>query len=365
METKNTNIPIVSVNKLVDALTQLYVRAVNSGMPLKHLPTPFLWGAPGVGKSDGIRQIAKRISKATGKRVDVTDVRLLLYTPADLIGIPVADKERKFANWLRPHIFNMDSSPDCINILFLDELSEAPRTIQSTAYQICLDRRVGEHAFPENCIVIGAGNRATDRAVSYNMPKALCNRLMHFLVEPSYTEWKKWALDNGIDDRIIGYLGFDNSMLCTEPEGKDSPYPTPRSWSFVSQMISGFDCPEDVHILVSGCIGIDAALSFENWCKIYHDLPKIEDILMGKCRIYPRTYDALYALTASLATALYRISDTVTDMQIDAVCAYALNFPPDFAVSFFGDLHRNDKLKLHLMNNRLFNAWLHKNRNTF
>ncbi len=122
METKNTNIPIVSVNKLVDALTRLYVRAVNSGMPLKHLPTPFLWGAPGVGKSDGIRQIAKRISKATGKRVDVTDVRLLLYTPADLIGIPVADKERKFANWLRPHIFNMDSSPDCINILFLDEL---------------------------------------------------------------------------------------------------------------------------------------------------------------------------------------------------------------------------------------------------
>ena len=361
METQNTNIPVTSVNKLVDSLTTLYLHMIRSGTPLKYIPTPFLWGAPGVGKSDAIRQLAKRISKATGKRVNVTDVRLLLFSPADLRGIPVADKERLFTNWLRPRIFNMDGSPDCINILFLDELSAAPQSVQAAAYQICLDRCVGEHALPDNCIVIGAGNRTTDRSVSYNMPKALCNRLMHYLVEPSYTEWKKWALDNAVDDRIIGYLGFDNSMLCIEPERSDNAYPTPRSWNFVSRMIGGVDKLEDVHMLISACIGVDTALSFESWCKIYHDLPKVEDIFAGKCRTYPHTHDALYALTASLATALYRISDTVTDMQIDAVCAYALNFPPDFAVSFFGDLHRNDKLKLHLMNNRLFNAWLHKN----
>lgn len=363
METKNANIPITSVNKLVDTLAELYIRAINTRVPLRLLPTPFLWGAPGVGKSDGVRQLAERISKETGKHVEVTDVRLLLFSPVDLRGVPVADKEQEFTNWLRPHIFNMDPSPDCINFLFLDELSAAPQSVQAAAYQICLDRCVGEHKFPENCIVIAAGNRTTDRSVSYKMPNALCNRLMHYLVEPSFSEWKKWALDNAVDARVVGYLGFDNSKLCVEPESSDLAYPTPRSWNFVSQLISGYANTRDAHMLIAGCIGVDTALSFETWCKVYRDLPKVEDILAGGCRSYPRSYDALYALTASLETALYQKEDTVTGTQIDHVCAYALNFPPDFAVSFFGDLNRNEKLKLRLMNNRLFNTWLRKNRN--
>lgn len=363
MDTKNTNIPITSVNNLVDTLTDLYIRAIRFDVPLKLLPTPFLWGAPGVGKSDGVRQLAERISKSTGKRVEVTDVRLLLFSPVDLRGVPVADKDREFTNWLRPRIFNMDPTPDCINLLFLDELSAAPQSVQAAAYQICLDRRIGEHEFPENCIVIAAGNRTTDRSVSYKMPNALCNRLMHYLVEPTYSEWKKWALDNAVDARIIGYLGFDNSVLCVEPESSDLAYPTPRSWNFVSQLISGCENVQDSHMLIAGCIGVDTALSFETWCKIYHDLPKTEDILVGRCRTYPRSYDALYALTSSLATTLYKMKDTITDTQIDHVCSYALNFPPDFAVSLFGDLNRNEKLKLRLMNNRQFNTWLRKNRN--
>ena len=322
-----------------------------------------LWGAPGVGKSEGVRRMASLIESETGKHVYVTDVRLLLFSPVDLRGVPVADKNREFTDWLRPRIFNMDSSVDCINILFLDELSAAPQSVQAAAYQICLDRRVGEHELPDNCIVIAAGNRTTDRSVSYKMPKALCNRLMHFLIEPSYPEWKQWALEHDIDERIIGYLAFDNSRLCMEPESSELAYPTPRSWSFVSCLINGENDIINAHTLISACIGTDTALSFEEWCKVYNDLPDTQEIINGRCKLYPKSHDALYALTASLTSALYRIQDTITDEQIDHVCAYALRFPPDYTVSFFGDLNRCEKLKLKLMNNRLFNSWLYKNRN--
>lgn len=364
MENSNINIPTTTVDGFVKSLTSIYTNAVNSRISLKLIPAPFLWGAPGVGKSEGVRQMANIISAETGKEVIVTDVRLLLFSPVDLRGVPIADKNREFTDWLRPRIFDMNPSDDCVNILFLDELSAAPQSVQAAAYQICLDRRVGEHILPDNCIVIAAGNRTTDRSVSYKMPKALCNRLMHFLIEPSYIEWRRWALDNYIDSRIIGYLAFDNSRLCVEPESSDLAYPTPRSWSFASRLISRIEGDlSSAHMLIGACVGLDTALGFEEWCKIYRDLPKTEDIINGTCKFYPKSHDALYALTASLTSAMYSIKDEITDTQIENVCLYALRFPPDFAVSFFGDLNRCEELKLRLMNNQMFNAWLYKNRN--
>lgn len=365
MENTNMNIPVTTVNGIVGMMAQVYEDAVKSKVMLVDLPTPFLWGAPGVGKSEGIYQLANNLSRRTGKRVVVTDVRLLLFSPVDLRGVPVSDKNREFTNWLCPRIFCMDSSSDTLNILFLDELTAAPQSVQAAAYQICLDRCVGEHKLPENCIVIAAGNRTTDRSVSYKMPKALCNRLMHFLIEPSYVEWKQWALDHQIDERIIGYLGFDGSKLCMEPENSDLAYPTPRSWSFVSRLIHNCnDNLSNAHALISSCIGVDTALSFEEWCKVYRTLPKTQDILEGKCKAYPKSHDALYALCSGLTATLYRNKDTITDAQLNNVCAYALRFPPDFVVSLFGDLNREETLKLKLMNNRLFNVWLHNNRHS-
>ena len=83
-------------------------------------------GPPGVGKSDGVREFADRLGTAADKRVNVTDVRLLLFSPVDLRGVPVADAQRRFTDWLMPRIFDMDASDDVINVLFLDELTAAP-----------------------------------------------------------------------------------------------------------------------------------------------------------------------------------------------------------------------------------------------
>ena len=115
-----TNIPTTSVNTIVNELGKLYVSAINSGIAFKAIPSVFLWGAPGVGKSDGVRQIADRIAEGTGKRVNVTDIRLLLFSPIDLRGVPMADQSREFTKWLRPKLFDLDPSENAVNILFLD-----------------------------------------------------------------------------------------------------------------------------------------------------------------------------------------------------------------------------------------------------
>ena len=366
LEQKNMNIPTISVTDLVELLVNLYSGAIGAGIPLKALPTPFLWGAAGIGKSDGIRELGDALHLATDKKVVITDVRLLLFSPIDLRGVPVADENRQFTNWLMPRIFNMDASESVINILFLDELSAAPQSVQAAAYQITLDRRIGEHILPDNCIVIAAGNRTTDQSVAYKMPKALCNRLMHYNVRCDFTSWKAWAIKNKIDSRIIGYLSFDNSKLCIEPEASEMAYPTPRSWSFVSNILRASASKEHRlevhHDLLSACIGTDTAITFEAWADVYQHLPSVDDIMKGTCRTYPKTQDVLYALCASLVEALQQKGDGVGQNELEHVCAYAARFPADFAMSFFMDVNSIPGIKLKLMKCRALQGWLSANK---
>jgi len=364
MENRNLNIPNVTIDEVIELLMFVYSDPGGGQISYSGIPTPFLWGPAGVGKSEGIRQFAERLGKETGKRVIVTDVRLLLFSPVDLRGMPVADKDKEECKWLIPDMFRMDPSDDCINILFLDELSAAPQSVQAAAYQICLDRKIGEHRFPENCIVIAAGNRTTDQSVSYKMPKALCNRLMHFNVETNYSSWLRWAMANDIDSRVIGYLAFDNSKLCTEPGSSDMAYPTPRSWSFVSGYLKrAGDDIEKVHNLISGCVGTDIALELEAWIKANSELPDASEVYGGRCTKYPKSYDALLAFTAGIVSDIRARRDSISADELENACAYVKKFPTDFAMTFYSDLNAIEEIRLKLMKCPSCREWLAKNKN--
>ena len=108
----------VNVNTMVKMLSQSYISLIKSGTPLKKFPSVMLWGPPGVGKSQGVRGIKEAIERHTGKKVFITDVRLILFNPVDLRGIPTANEDKTLAVWLKPKIFQMDESEDTVNILF-------------------------------------------------------------------------------------------------------------------------------------------------------------------------------------------------------------------------------------------------------
>lgn len=226
-----SNIPSMSISMAIHHLTKCYCALIEKKLSVKRMPSVMLWGPPGVGKSQGVKQMAELIQKNTGKKVKVTDVRLLLFNPIDLRGIPTANEDKTLAVWLKPQIFQMDESEEVINILFLDEISAAPQSVQAAAYQIVLDRVIGEHSLPDNCIVIAAGNRTTDKSVAYKMPKALANRLMHIEVEVNFDKWTEWAVQKCIHPKVIGFLRFRQEFLLQETSRSDSlAYPTPRTW---------------------------------------------------------------------------------------------------------------------------------------
>ena len=327
----STNIPTLSVDNCIDTLTSLYENAINKNIPFKSIPSLMLWGAPGVGKSQAIRQVAKRLQDATGKKCNVTDVRLLLFNPIDLRGIPTANVDKTLAIWLKPQIFQMDESESVVNILFLDEISAAPQSVQAAAYQITLDRIIGEHKLPDNCIVIAAGNRVTDKSVAYKMPRALANRLCHLEIESNFESWQRWAVTNGISPKVVGFLSFRQDYLIeNENISDDLAFTTPRSWEMVSNVLKLHgDNVDSAYPLICGLIGKGVAVEFSSWCRIFATLPKIEDIFMGKCNTVPKGTDALYALVSSMSAYAREHDDSI--YQLENSINYAFNLPSDYA----------------------------------
>lgn len=352
-------LPVMSAQGIVDKLGRAYCAVLQKGLPLRTMPSVMLWGPPGVGKSQAVRQLAARIEAETGKRVVVTDARLVLFNPIDLRGIPTANAEKTLAVWLKPKIFDMDASDDVVNILFLDELSAAPPSVQAAAYQITLDRVIGEHKLPENCLVIAAGNRTTDKSVAFKMPRALANRLLHLEIEPRFDAWRAWAVRHGVNGKVLGFLSFRQNMLVGNPDlVGDLAFPTPRSWEMVSDVLNAVsDDLDEMRPLVAGLIGVPAAIEFQTWARVHSQLPSMEDIFQGRPAPIPQSLDALYALCGSMVTYAREHKDDL-DLIANSI-RYADRMPPDFSTVLMKDyLYIDEDYKRSLMTIPEFAHWL-------
>ncbi len=349
----------LTVSQAVTQLSAAYVALIRSGISLKSFPSVMLWGPPGVGKSQGVRQIAAEITEATGKRVDVTDVRLLLFNPVDLRGIPTANADKTLAIWLKPKIFHMDDSADVINVLFLDEISAAPQSVQAAAYQITLDRTVGEHKLPENCIVIAAGNRVTDRSVAYAMPKALANRLCHLDIVSDSNGWHDWAVGAGVNRIVLGFLECNPGMLMDFDASSDRmSFPTPRSWEMVSNILNGItENVSAVFPLVVGCVGEAAACELRAWSEIYSKIPEVGAIFEGVAGKIPSRPETLYALCSGIVS--YARGHN-SEAEIRNAVDYAAGLPLEFRNRIFTDLLQITKIRKTLYRIPLYDEWFNR-----
>lgn len=291
----------------------------------------FLWGPPGIGKSSIIRQIGNKLG------MNVVDIRLSQMEPTDLRGIPyptneadpeslldavvsasvgaikrvheqinpgdnpdqfesiirvAADSAAKAAaqrvgspgmRWAAPTLFPRD--PDARTIILLDELNAAPPSIQAAAYQLILDRRLGEYELPPGCKIIGAGNRDTDRGATFKMPKPLENRLLHIEMKHDFEEWSHWAIGSGVNPSVLGYLNFRKDHLMDfDPTSSSRGFATPRSWEFVSKIMNNNPkLPTFVLSgMVAGAVGQGVATEYMAHRRRAAELPDPSKILSGE-----------------------------------------------------------------------------------
>ena len=291
----------------------------------------FLWGPPGIGKSD----IVKQIGQDAGR--EVIDVRLALWEPTDIKGIPYYNADKGTMVWAPPSELPMD--PESNAIIFLDELNSAPPAVQAAAYQLILNRRVGTYSLPKGVDIVAAGNREGDRGVTYRMPAPLANRFIHLEAKVDFDDFQEWAVMNAVHPEVVGYVGFAKQDLYDfDPKSPSKAFATPRSWVFVSDLLKDDDCDIDtLHNLIAGAVGDGLAVKFMAHRKIAGRLPKAEDILSGKVKdLTIKEVSAMYSLTVSLC---YELKDQAEkksktfDSQADNFFRYMMdNFPTELVV---------------------------------
>jgi len=151
----------------------------------------FIWGPPGIGKSAIVRAFAEAVGLPC---ISLLGSQL---APEDIIGVPqVVDGRSRFCP---PTIIARDE-PYC---LFLDELNACSQEVQKAFYSLILDRRIGEFQLPPGTVVIGAGNRTEDAAITRPLSSALINPLVHVQLRASARDWLEWADDAGIHELIV------------------------------------------------------------------------------------------------------------------------------------------------------------------
>lgn len=279
-------------------------------------PAIMLWGPPGIGKSDLVKQIGAEL----GWRV--IDWRLATRNPVDLRGIPVPDKSTMRAVWYPPAELPYEDRDGKHGILFLDEVANAPREVQTAALQLVLDRKLDEYQVPDGWVVVAAGNRVVDRAGSYQMASSLCNRFLHLpicckmpelamgkdsSIDVDVDDWKKWAFQNNIREEVISFISYQPIKLW-EPSGQVA-YASPRTWEFVSRVIDIIGFNDNISEAIAGCIGEGATATFMAFCRVRNEMPNVEDIFDGMDVKCPKKPDVLYSLCGAIITALRKIKD--------------------------------------------------------
>jgi hypothetical protein len=300
-----------------------------------------LWGPHGIGKSELVEGIARELGGL------MIDLRLGQMEPTDIRGIPFYNKDIGKMDWAPPvELPDEEMSKDYpIVVLFLDELNSAAPSVQSAAYQLILNRRIGKYKLPDNVVMVAAGNRESDKGVTYRMPTPLANRFIHQEMKVDFPSWQEWAVGHKIHKDVVGYLSFAKQDLYDfDAKSSSRAFATPRSWSFVSEMLEDEGDDETLTNLIAGTIGEGLAVKFMSHRKIAGRMPKPEDILSGKVTdLQVKEVSAMYSLVISMCYELKgAIEKKIEDKKFH-----------EMADNFFGYMMKNFETELVVMGARI------------
>lgn len=259
----------------------------------------FIWGAPGIGKSSIVEQFAEAVGLPC---VSLLGSQL---APEDVIGVPkIVDGKSVFC----PPRQIAREEPYC---LFLDELNACSQEVQKAFYSLILEGRVGEYYLPKGSIVIAAGNRSNDHAITRTISSALINRMFHVELTVNSRNWLEWAAQNGIHPYVYDYICHRPDQLWSQPSKTEEPFSTPRSWHMLSDAIRAYGdgiSEQELTVLSGGCLSSAHATQFVAYVRQARSQYSLKQIIQGNQRWpdKPEERDILYFLAQSFRAQLIR-----------------------------------------------------------
>ncbi len=288
--------------------------------------TAFVQGSPGLGKSAIVREIAEE------RNLELIDVRLTQCDITDLNGLPKLDGAK--ATFLPFDTFPVDGDPLPQGrdgwLLFLDELNSANKSVQASAYKLILDRMVGNHHLHGKVSIVAAGNLITDNAVVNSLSTALRSRMVNLVLESDSGLWIDWAMDHGVDPRVMAYIQYKPTNLFNfDPNKDEDTYACPRTWDMLSRLLShmGRNQLDTFAELIVGIVG-KIGLEFIAYAKYALELPSLEEIKSGHLHSDPKW--EVGKIWMVLFHILSKFDQVVTEREIENVLNYVAGFGKEY-----------------------------------
>lgn len=233
-----------------------------------------LAGRHGIGKSE----IVTRWGRAHGYNVVVLFLGQV-GDPGDLIGMPsIRDGRTEYvpAPW-----WPCDGKPV---LLFLDELNRASRAIQSSVFDLVLNKMLMGRSLPEGSRVMAAINAGEAYDVR-DMDAALVSRFTPFMFEPTVDEWLAWADGAGIDARVTQFVRDNPAALDTDGAGDVTEQtatlartPDRRAWArFGRDLNAGLPYDLVQQLILTATVGHTVAQQFTKCVEKYSSVKWILD----------------------------------------------------------------------------------------
>jgi len=309
-----------------------------------------LWGPPGLGKSDIVRQFGVKSNRK------VIEFRTNIREPVDVRGIPVPNEATGTTKWFVPDELPQVERDGEFGILFIDEINSGSTQMMAVMFGLVLDRKVGEYTLPPGWVIVAAGNRVSDKAAAQRMPTALRNRFAHVVVAPDVDAWCVWANQNDIAPELVAFQRLrrgengGKGVLHVMPTLDQNAFPTPRSWARCSKFVGA---PAQHRMrLFAGHVGEAYAAELDGFIELYRSLGSLEDIVRDpQGAKVPTEPSTRYAVCTGLA----RLANKA---NIESVVEYSKRLPRESQVLVMHDATTRDA---GLKNTAAYGRWAVEN----
>ena len=289
-----------------------------------------LHGAPGIGKSTIVKQVADELG------IGFVDIRLSMLERVDLCGLPSV--ENNTTKWNIPAIWPRDE--ESAGIIYLDEITSCSPDLQCASYSILCERRIPntDYVVPSKWTIVAAGNRAVDKAIVKTMSSALANRFMHLDLEANFEDWISWAISHDMCPSVTGYVRYrPTNLFKMSGQNLEAGWPSPRAWEKVSNMVALFSDKEEVlRKCVYGLIGTSVGLEFMQFHKTARNFDNVVEMLINpkKKVVIPEKTDEKYAFISAVNYLLWAGKNEQDDKTRAAgFIRIAEHLPPDFCMA--------------------------------
>ena len=244
---------IRQAKKYIENTVKLYLKKDEFGeyrIPTVRQRPIFLLGAPGIGKTAIMEQIAQEMGIA------LVSYSMTHHTRQSALGLPfIADKnyggaacrvsEYTMSEIIASVYDTMESGGIREGILFLDEINCVSETLAPAILQFLQYKTFGRHRVPGGWVIVTAGNPPEYNRSVREFDVATLDRLKVMEVEPDYGVWKMYASEKRIHHAVISYLDLKKEHFFRIETWMNTVY-TLGGCVLNAEGKSGFDDPKTV-----------------------------------------------------------------------------------------------------------------------